>query len=168
VSRFFSEALAKHNRSGFTSGNDKIDHYFRTVVSQDVKRRYAACYVLIEQESERVAGFYTLSSNAIPLTEIPPDLARKLPRYPSVPAVLIGWLGRDAGYQGQNVGSLLIYDAIARIASSPVGAHAIFADAIDETAKAFYQRHFFIPLANRPQSLFIEVATALTLVNSDR
>ncbi len=167
MSRFFSEALARHDRSAFTSGNEKIDHYFRTVVSQDVKRRYAACYVLIERESERIAGFYTLSSSAIPLTEIPSDLTRKLPRYPTVPAVLIGWLGRDAGFQGQNIGSLLLYDAIARTVSSPVGAHAIFADAIDETAKAFYQKHFFIPLANRPQSLFIEVATALTLVNAN-
>jgi ribosomal protein S18 acetylase RimI-like enzyme len=167
VSRFFSEALAKHDRSTFTSGNEKIDHYFRTVVSQDVKRRYAACYVLIEGESRRLAGFYTLSSSAIPLTEIPSELTKKLPRYPTVPAVLIGWMGRDAGFHGQNIGSLLLYDAIARIASSPVGAHAIFADAIDEAAKAFYQKHFFIPLANRPQSLFIEVATALRLVNSD-
>lgn len=167
MSRFYSEALAKHDRSKFTSGNEKIDLYFRTVVSQDVKRRYAACYVLVEQESGRLAGFYTLSSSTIPLTEIPPDLVKKLPRYPTVPAILIGWLGRDIGFQGQNIGSLLVYDAIRRVASSPAGAHAIIVDAIDDVASAFYRKHFFLPFANRPQSLFIEVATALTLIGTD-
>ena len=164
MSRFFSEVLAKHDRSRFTSGNEKIDHYFRTVVSQDVKRRYAACYVLIERENNRIAGFYTLSSSAIPLLEIPAELTKKLPRYPTIPAVLIGWLGRDAVFQGQNIGSMLLYDAISRIASASVGVHAIFADAIDDAAEAFYRKHFFIPFANRPKSLFIEVATALKLI----
>ncbi len=167
MSRFFSEALKKHDRSNFTSGNEKIDLYFRATVSQDIKRRYAACYVLIEQDSGLLAGFYTLSSSAIPLTEIPLELTKKLPRYPSVPAVLIGWLGRDLNFHGQDIGSLLIYDAIARVASSPAGAYAIFADAIDDAAEAFYRKHFFVSFANRPKSLFIEVATALTLIKTD-
>ena len=97
---FFSEALGQHDRSAFTSGNQRIDGYFRQTVSQDVKRGYAACYVMVERASGRIAGFYTLSSLSIPLTELAADLTRKLPRYPSVPAVLIGWLGRDTNYRG--------------------------------------------------------------------
>jgi hypothetical protein len=34
---------------------------------------------------------------------------------------------------------LLLYDTISRAAKSPVGAHAICADAIDEAAAAFYR-----------------------------
>jgi hypothetical protein len=37
VTRFVSEALAKHERAAFLSGNDRIDLYFRETVSQDVK-----------------------------------------------------------------------------------------------------------------------------------
>jgi hypothetical protein len=103
VTAFFSEVLARHDRSAFASSNERIDAYFRQTVSQDVKRGYAACYVLIEKTSAKLAGFYTLSSHSIPLTEVAPDLARKLPRYPSVPAVLIGWLGRDTAFAGQHV-----------------------------------------------------------------
>ena len=73
MTEFFSEALSRHDRTGFASGNDRIDLYFRNTVSQDVKRRYAACYVLVESKTEKIAGFYTLSSIGIPLTEIPPD-----------------------------------------------------------------------------------------------
>ena len=54
MSRFRSELLsAAHDRGLFSSGNEKIDTYFRTGVSQDVRRRYALCYVLIENESAK-------------------------------------------------------------------------------------------------------------------
>ena len=86
MTAFFSEALAKHNRSAFTSGNQRIDDCFRQAISQDMKRGYAACCVLVEKASAKLAGFYTSSSHSIPLTELPADITRKLPRYPSVPA----------------------------------------------------------------------------------
>ena len=50
---------------------------------KDVKRKYAACYVLIERSTGKVAGFYTLSAHSIPLNDIAPELAKKLPRYPT-------------------------------------------------------------------------------------
>ena len=165
MSRFFSEALGKRDRSRFSSGNDRIDAYFRTAVSQDVKRRYAACYVLIETETGRLAGFYTLSSSNIPLTAIPPDLARKLPRYPTVPAILIGWLGRDLFFRGQSVGDMLLHDAIYRVVASPAGVHALTTDAIDEAAADFYLRRGFIATVGQPLSLYLPLATALQLPN---
>lgn len=163
MSRFASEALGKQDRAGFTSGNERIDTYFRNIVTQDIKRRYAACYVLTDQESGQIAGFYTLSSHTIALTALPPETARKLPRYPSVPAVLIGWMGRDIKFRGQQVGPLLLADAIHRLIHSPVGAHAICADAIDEAAARFYREHQFMPLVSRPLSLFLTMKTAQAL-----
>jgi ribosomal protein S18 acetylase RimI-like enzyme len=165
VTCFVSEILGQHDRAIFASGNDRIDRYFREAVSQDVRRNYAACYVLIERSTGTVAGFYTLSSHGVALNDVTPELARKLPRYPSVPAVLIGWLGRDRAFHGAGVGTMLLYDAISRVAHSPVGVHAICADAIDEAAAAFYLKHQFQPLVSRPQSLFLPMKTALALVN---
>ncbi len=163
MTAFFSEALARHDRSAFTSGNERIDGYFRQTVSQDVKRGYAACYVLVEKASAKIAGFYTLSSHSIPLTELTEELTRKLPRYPSVPAVLIGWLGRDAGFRGQQIGPMLLADAITRLAAAPVGIHALCADAIDDAAAAFYREHQFQPFINRPNSFYLPMKTALAL-----
>jgi ribosomal protein S18 acetylase RimI-like enzyme len=164
VTALFSEALGKHDRSAFTSGNERIDGYFRQTVSQDVKRGYAACYILVERASAKIAGFYTLSSHSIPLTELAADITRKLPRYPSVPAVLIGWLGRDASFRGQHVGSMLLADAITRLAAAPIGVHAICAVAIDDTAAAFYREHQFQPFVSRPHALYLPMKTALALV----
>ena len=165
MTRFFSERLGKQERGLFASGNDRIDRYFRETVAQDVKRSYAACYVLVERDTAKIAGFYTLSAHSVPLNEVTPELAKKLPRYPSVPAVLMGWMGRDVGFRGAGIGTLLLYDAIYRLAKAPVGAHAICADAIDEDAVAFYREHQFQPLLSRPQSLFLPMKTALALVS---
>ena len=164
MTAFFSEALGHHDRAAFSSGNERIDGYFRQTVSQDVKRGYAACFVLVEKASAKIAGFYTLSSHSIALTELPADVSRKLPRYPSVPAVLIGWLGRDAGFRGQQIGPMLLADAITRLAAAPVGIHALCADAIDDAAAAFYREHQFQPFVSRPNSFYLPMKTALALV----
>ena len=102
-----------------------------------------------------------------PIDKCSAQMARKLPRYPTVPAVLIGWLGRDLAFRGQDIGAMLLYDAIARTATSPAGVHAICADAIDEAAAAFYLRHLFTPIAGKPLSLFIPLATALELIRGE-
>ena len=164
--RFVIEALEKqHQRADFTCGNDRIDRYFREAVSQDVKRNYATCFVAREVTTGRVGGFYTLSSSNVPLTEVPEPLARKLPRYPSVPAVLIGWLGRHVDYAGEGLGEALLFDAIRTVATAPIGAHAIFAEAIDDRAAAFYAGFGFTPLIERPRMLYLPVATALGVVS---
>ena len=163
MTRFVSEALAKHARAAFLSGNDRVDLYLRETVSQDVKRKYAACYVLIERSTAKVAGFYTISAHSIPLNDVAPELAKKLPRYPSVPVVLIGWMGRDLAFRGAGLGSMLLYDAISRVAQAPIGAYAICADAIDEDATVFYLKHQFQPLLSRPQTLFLPMKTAQAL-----
>ncbi|MCU0819187.1 MAG: GNAT family N-acetyltransferase [Beijerinckiaceae bacterium] len=164
--RFRIEPLTKmHRRADFTCGNDRIDSYFHTTASQDVKRKYATCFVAREIATDRVVGFYTLSSSNVPLTEVPKTLASKLPRYPTVPAVLIGWLGRHRDYAGLGLGEALLFDAIRTVATAPIGVHAIFADAIDEKAAAYYAAFGFVPLIERPHTLYLPVATALSLIS---
>jgi ribosomal protein S18 acetylase RimI-like enzyme len=164
VNRFISEALAQHDRAGFRSGNERIDRYFHTTVSQDVRRSYAACYVLTERDTGRLAGFYTLTAYSVPLSDIAPELVKKLPRYPSVPAILIGWLGRDLVFRSAGIGTMLLYDAIGRIDKLQLGVHAICVHAIDEAAVTFYREHEFLPLVGRPQDLFLPMHTAVRLI----
>jgi ribosomal protein S18 acetylase RimI-like enzyme len=162
---FFIEPLGKtHDRSLFSCGNGRIDTYFRQAVSQDIKRQYATCFVACPQDSSRVAAFYTLSSSDVPLVEVPEVLARKLPRYPTVPAVLIGWLARDMDYAGLGLGEAMLFDAIRTIATAPIGAHAIFADAIDDKAAAFYAAYGFTPLVSRPATFYLPLASARSLM----
>ena len=77
--------------------------------------------------------------------------------------MLIGWLGRSVEHRGQQVGTLLLADAIHRLAHSGVGAHALCADAIDDDAAAFYRKHQFKPLVSRGHSYFLPMKTAMAL-----
>lgn len=163
--RFSIEPLSRgHERSDFTCGNDHIDRYFKEIVSQDIKRNYATCFVALEIATNRIAGFYTLSSSNVPLNDVPEHLAKKLPRYPTVPAVLIGWLGRHTDYSGLGLGTALLFDAIKTVVAAPIGAHAIFADAIDDNAFDFYAAFGFSPLINRPHTLYLPTVTAAGLL----
>ncbi len=86
---FHVEQLAKaHDRKTFSCGVPPLDEYFRTQAAQDIKRLVANCFVLVETATGTVAGYYTLSATSIPLAEMPERLAKKLPRYPVVPAVV--------------------------------------------------------------------------------
>jgi len=162
---FRIEALSSHDRSAFCRGNDRIDSYFRETVTQDVKRGYAKCFVAVEIETGKLAGFYTLTSNSIPLTGIPDNLKKKLPRYPTVPVVLIGWLGRHVDFKGLGLGEALLFDAIRTIATAPIASHAIIVDAIDDDAVEFYRGHGFVSLAaDRASRLYLPVTTALKAI----
>jgi predicted N-acetyltransferase YhbS len=59
--------------------------------------------------------------------------------------MLIGRLAADTRYQGQGVGSLLIFDAIARIDALDAGVHVIVVDAY-ERARSFYRKFGFTEL----------------------
>lgn len=84
--------------------------------------------------------------------------------YPTVPAVLIGWLARHNDFAGIGLGEALLFDAIRNIATAPIGAHAVFADAIDERAAAFYEAFGFTPLLERPHSLYLPISVAMGLI----
>lgn len=163
---FRIELLTSQDRNTFCCGNDRIDRYFRETVGQDIKRDYVKCFLAIEDETDRLAGFYTLSANGIPLTEIPDDLKKKMPRYPTVPVGLIGWLGRHVDFAGRGLGEALLFDAIKRIAgNTTIGLHAIIVDAIDGKAVEFYRGYGFVRLAaDRPDRMYLPVATARKVV----
>jgi len=113
----------------------------------------------------QILGILKQADSNVPLNEVPEPLAKKLPRYPTVAAVLIGWLGRHSDYAGQGLGETLLFDAIKTVATVPIGAHAIFADAIDDSAAAFYAAFGFTPLVRRPSTLYLPITTALGLVS---
>lgn len=124
-----------------------------------MRRRVTACFVALTKES-RIAGFYTLASASVLLADLPEPLAKKLPRYPSVPAVRLGRLAVDRAFQGQSVGGALLADALACALRSEIAAYTLVVEAKDETAAAFYRHHGFIPPAEQPLTLFLPLATA--------
>ena len=148
---------ATHNKVTFNSGSEPLNRYFKEQASQDIKRRVAACFVAITQDNEIVA-YYTLASASVLLTELPELLLKKLPRYPTIPAVRMGRLAVSTQYKGQGIGATLLADALLRSASNEIAAYAMIVDAKDTIAAAFYQHHGFMALGVEPMQLFLPLA----------
>jgi predicted GNAT family N-acyltransferase len=113
---------------------------------------------------QRVAGYYTLAAASVLLADLPDATAKKLPRYPSVPAIRMGRLAVDQGFKGRGLGGALLADALERAARSEIAAFAFVVDAKDDTAAAFYVHHGFIALPDTPSTLFLPLATVRGLV----
>jgi GNAT superfamily N-acetyltransferase len=161
-SKFRIEALSiEHDRSQFTSGSGPLDRYLRERASQDMKRRVATCFVAIPTDKEQVAGYYTLTATSIALGAVSHEIARKLPRYPVVPAALLGRLAVSKAWQGKGLGSSLLADALLRIARTELGVFAMLVDAKDESARKFYERFGFTLLLGHDRRLMLPIATAL-------
>ena len=147
-----------HDRSVFRSDSEPLNRYLQDQVTQDIRRRVAACFVALG-DGQRIAGYYTLASASLLLTDLPASTGKKLPRYPTVPAVRMGRLAVDRAFKGKGLGGALLADALYRAAHSEIAAFAMMVDAKDETAAAFYQHHGFLALPSARLTMFLPLAT---------
>jgi ribosomal protein S18 acetylase RimI-like enzyme len=157
VSSFRIELLGKHDRTAFSSREESLDRYLREQVTQDIRRRLSNCFVALDAVGA-LAGYYTFAATSVPLTELPADITRRLPRYPSMPAGLIGRLAIDQRFQRQGLGSLLVVDAAARAMRAEPAIYALVVDAKSEDAAAFYLCLGFQRFLSQPMRLFIPIA----------
>jgi GNAT superfamily N-acetyltransferase len=155
-----------HDRDGFACGNSALDHYLKEQANQDLRRGCAVPFVLIPSAGKSaVLGYYTLSSFGIDAGVVPPDVAKKLPRYPLIPATLLGRLAVDEKHHGEGIGEFLLMDALHRSLeqSVQIAAAAVVVEAIDERAARFYQHFGFIPFPAITGRLFIMMKTVKQL-----
>ncbi|MDX8461800.1 GNAT family N-acetyltransferase [Mesorhizobium sp. VK2B] len=147
----------QHVRSAFESGVEPLDRYLRLQAGQDARKNIAAPFVLVMPDGA-IAGYYTLSSTAVNVGEWPAETVRKLPRYPFVPATLLGRLAVDRRQQGRGYGRYLLADALHRSLRSEIASFAVIVDAKDENARRFYERESFLPFPDQPMKLFRPMA----------
>lgn len=117
----------------------------------------AAPFVLVLPDGA-IGGYYTLSATGVNLADLPAQTTRKLPRYPLVPATLLGRLAVDRRHQGKGYGRFLLADALLRSVRSEIASFAVIVDAKDESACRFYERESFLPFPDQPMKLFRPMA----------
>jgi predicted GNAT family N-acyltransferase len=162
ANQFQIQTLAKsHKRQSFSCGIASLDYYIQKRSRQDSGRHLSVTFVLNDQEKNRIAGYYTLSSTSITLEGLAHELAKKLPQYPLLPATLIGRLAVDSNYQKQGLGEVLLLDALHRTyqTSSEIASFAVVVDAIDDNAVKFYKKYGFMTFANRNNKLYLPMKT---------
>ncbi len=160
------EPLGKHDRAAFSCGVAALDDWFHLRAGQDEKRNVARVFVAVD-DRHGIVGFYSLSSFTLAIADLPPEHARRLPRYDAIPAALIGRLARDERVRGEGVGGLLLADAMRRVlgAARTLAVFAIVVEAKNEKAAAFYRDFGFMPFPNRPLRLFIPASEAAVAIS---
>jgi ribosomal protein S18 acetylase RimI-like enzyme len=158
---FRLEALHEaRDRAALTCGDETLDRYFHTQVAQDIRRHVTNCFVAIEAATGLLTAFYTLAATSIPTPDLPREQIKRLPRYPTIPAVRIGRLAVDQRFRGRGLGAALLADAARRTLEAPPTTFALVVDAKNDQAIAFYEHHGFIPFASQPRTLFLPLGTA--------
>ena len=156
----------RHDRAAFSCGNLSLDRYLKEQAGQDLRRRCASPFVLVPTSgSPTILGYYTLSSYGVDVGELPVGVAKRLPRYPLLPATLLCRLAVDRRHHGQGIGEFLLLDALHRACEHAVdiAAAAVIVDAIDPAAARFYQRFGFMPFPSTSTRLFLPMKTVIAL-----
>jgi GNAT superfamily N-acetyltransferase len=155
----------KHDRANFSCGSPSLDRYIAEQLSQDVKKGVAAAFVLTLDIDPRILGYYTLSASVIDITAFDSAIAKTLPRYPHLPATLLGRLAVDEKSKGQHFGEMLLVDALRRssIATQQIASVAVVAEALDESAVNFYQRYGFQSFRDDAMKLYYPMASIAAL-----
>jgi GNAT superfamily N-acetyltransferase len=156
-----------HDRAAFSCGEDALDTYLRRQARQDADRHLAAVFILFDPQSNRVAGYYTLSASSVQLADLPAEMQRRLPRYPHVPVVLLGRLAVNQHYQGQALGQALLFDALRRafdFGTREIAAMAVIVDALHDRARTFYERYGFRRFSDENR-LFLPMQTIERLLD---
>jgi GNAT superfamily N-acetyltransferase len=148
-----------HLRSVFDCGQIEVNDWLQTKALQNQEKRLSATKVLLDQEGS-IAGFFSLATGQVDFGDLPPELARKLPRR-ALPVAILAWLGVSRAYQGQKLGDLLLAQALRDChgAGQTFAFVAVILDCVDERAKTFYRRWDFAELPGSPFRLFLSSQT---------
>jgi len=171
MSLFKPTAVLKkdHEKSQFSCGELLLDNYLKNLASQDLKRKLSVPFVLTEQNSVTVIGYYTLSNNSIPLNIIPAQFTKHFPKsYTSIPTTLLGRLAVDKKFRGKGLGEYLLVDALRKSyeISKTIGSVAVVADPLNKKAEAFYAKYGFIKLPDSGK-MFLSMTTIARLFQED-
>lgn len=139
------EKLAKHHdASAFDCGKPPLDDWLKRFALTNQQNDSARTYVI--HRGGRVAGYYSLSAGAVRPEESPARVAKGLAKHP-IGVILLARLAVDRREHGTGLGKKLLADALTRAlaAADAIGARAVLVHALDDDAKAFYEKFGFEP-----------------------
>lgn len=145
----------EHSRGRFRCGQADVDQWLATKALQHQEKHLSVTKVLVDDRGA-IAGYYTLATGQVDFSELPVELAKRLPRR-VLPVAVLAWLGVGAGYQGQGLGTRLLAQALRDCyeAGKTFAFIAVILECVEPAAKAFYQRWDFEALPGHPYRLFL-------------
>jgi GNAT superfamily N-acetyltransferase len=128
--------------AGFACGNEALDRWLHQHAVTAQAKRTSVTFVWTTVEG-RVAAYYSLAPHLIENAVLSRRLGRGDPR--QIPAILLARLALSRELRGTGLGGILLHDALSRAvaASQQAGGRYVVVDAIDDSARQFYEHYGF-------------------------
>lgn len=145
-------------RDSFDCGVNELNSWLKRQASQDIDKRACALFAALDPGKNSIAGFYTLSMYSVHLPDISSEIQKKLPKYPLIPAVLLGRLAVDLKFRGKRIGELLLLDAMKRAIDNEIPWWAMVVHSKEESL-SFYVKYGFCSFYDEKNRLFLPYVT---------
>ena len=149
----------KHDRDGFDCGVGALNDFLRRTARQHIEKGLSVTSVSVsDPQPDRILGYYTLVFVEVEPAQLPSQVAKPLPAH-RVPAIKLVRLAVAVSEQGKGVGAALLAEAMrdAVSAANRAGGVALFVDAKDDRAAAFYKHYGFTSLPDLPLQLMMPI-----------
>ncbi len=156
-------APGEHRVADFESGEPDLDRWLIQAAEAAARARTANTFVWVNANDE-VRAFYSLSAHTILREEAGQRIGRGGPEL--VPAALIGKLALHKELRGQQLGEVLLADALRRLVrlhDRGPAFRAIVVDAATESGLKLYRRMGFVPSPVDRRRLLMRTETAVRL-----
>ncbi len=148
--------VARHDRKSFDCGQPSLNTFLSQYARQFGEKNVGVTWVAVDNAAPaKIIGYYNLNDGAL----IPDDLPLANNALPQVPIILLGRLAVDQTAQGRGIGRMLLLHALhhAHYFSTQIGVHAVVVDALNDSARDFYQQYGFQPLPNNPFRMYLSI-----------
>jgi GNAT superfamily N-acetyltransferase len=150
----------KHDRAAFKCGDHRLDNFIQKTAARQQENDIARVYVACLDQENAVTGYYAINAHSIDATTLLEEVRKKLPSYPTIPAIYLSKLGVQEDHQGKGLGSRLMAHAFRRCVESSdiAAAHFIVLDALNEKAATLYRKLGFVDLPGHDERMIIKMA----------
>lgn len=142
----------------FDCGIDALNEFLSRYSLKNDALGIGKTFVALD-DSNSIAGYFTLSTAQVTYQEIPDEYRIKLPKYP-IPALRIARLAVNKNLQGKGIGRWLLTQAFIKTVqvADVAGLYFVIVDA-KETSKMFYEHYGFIKFNDENLCYFILIET---------
>jgi GNAT superfamily N-acetyltransferase len=158
---------AAHVLDDFDCGKPMLNGWLKTRARANQASGYTV--IMVSVVGDRVVGFYGLTPTGVTPAAAPRSVRGGQPPNP-LPCLLLGQLAVDTRFGGRGLGAALAAHALRRCVAGAalVGGRAVVVRAVDDDARAWWERWGFRPSSDDPYLLFRSLADVARSLESAR